>query len=118
MQRRKFISQMALLAGGLATAGCWPLNALATDKKKNILKGRVLAQGRGLKGVVVSDGFSVIVTDKKGRYELTPDKSAQFITVSVPAGFHFLQENNISRCYQPIVGKKESYDFELQPLSM
>lgn len=114
MNRKLFLKNLFFLTGGVLAGG----RIFSTTFKPRKVRGRVRNGSKGLANVIVSDGFSVVPTDRKGRYEFTTHESAQFITVSVPAGFQFLQENNITRCYQPIGEKKETYDFELQPLSM
>jgi len=42
---------------------------------------------KGLSGVIVSDGFSVSVTDKSGSYSIDPHERARFITVYTPSGY-------------------------------
>jgi hypothetical protein len=116
MKRRKFIKQITGLAGGAITVACWPGGLLGANDK-NRIRGRILSRGKGLKGVVVSDGFSVTITDAKGRYELPRNAAAQFVSVSVPSGYQFPHENHITRCYQRIDAGKNEYDFSLQPLS-
>lgn len=117
MQRRKFIAQLGGLAGGLITAACLPANLLAFDEK-NVFSGRIISRGKGVKGVVVSDGYSVTMTDAKGRYELNANPAAAAVFISTPSGFQFLHENGIARHYQMIskIGNRKKVDFELKPL--
>lgn len=42
---------------------------------------------RGIEGVVVSDGFTVVTTDRTGHYSITPNPKARFITVYTPDGY-------------------------------
>jgi len=42
---------------------------------------------KGVASVAVSDGFSVVLTDKKGHYELTLNPKARFVTVYTPSGY-------------------------------
>ncbi|HET6994215.1 MAG TPA: calcineurin-like phosphoesterase family protein [Chitinophagaceae bacterium] len=113
MQRRKFIQYAASLAGGLVITSQLPASMLAGNEKK--LKGRVLSGGKGIKGVVVSDGYNVVVTDKDGKYsfQLHPDANAVF--VSTPGGYAFANEKGISRHYylRQDIHSKKSIDFEL-----
>src|SRR5688572_10468254 len=113
MNRKLFLKNLLFLTGGFL-AGAKTLYALSAKRRQ--VHGRVRSGSKGLANVVVSDGYSVVTTDKKGRYEFTTHESAQFIAVSVPAGFQFLQENGIARCYQPIEEAKANYEFELQRL--
>ncbi|RYY68587.1 MAG: metallophosphoesterase [Chitinophagaceae bacterium] len=118
MNRRQFLQQFSLLTGGLILAGQTPLSALAGADKK--IKGRITAKGKGLAGVVVSDGYTVIATDKKGRFELEPHTEAVSLFISTPAGYEFIQEKNIARHYKLIneVNSKKELKFELKPLAI
>ena len=116
MQRRKFIQQVAWLSGGLIMAGALPASALAGQRKK--IKGRVLSKGKGISNVVVSDGYTVVATDNKGKYGLEPHPDAVAIFISTPSGYAFVHENHVARHYyllKDAIGKKD-VDFELTPL--
>jgi hypothetical protein len=116
MQRRKFLQRIAWLTGGLFITRCTPAKALSIDGKT--IQGIVSANGKGLKDVVVSDGYSVVATDKKGRYSIVPHPDSIALFISTPAGYEFIQERGIARHYrlmQNIDLSKET-NFELQPL--
>ena len=98
MKRRNFIQNIAFVAGGFLLTRHLPAG-FATNGKK--IKGQVTSKGKGIAGVVISDGFSVVATDKKGRYEFDPNAAAVSIFVSTPAGYEFKNSNGISRHYQP-----------------
>ncbi len=51
------------------------------------VRGRVMAAGRGVSGVRVSDGLSVVRTDADGRYELLTDSARSFVSCSIPSGY-------------------------------
>lgn len=118
MQRRKFIRNIAWLTGGLAASGFIPAKAVLPLGTK--IKGKVQADGKGIKGVVVSDGYSVVATDKKGRYEFEPHPDAVAIYISTPAGYEFLQQHNVTRHYRLIteLGSEKELDFALTPLGL
>ncbi|MBQ9475820.1 MAG: calcineurin-like phosphoesterase C-terminal domain-containing protein [Bacteroidales bacterium] len=40
-----------------------------------------------LEGVVVSDGYDVVATDKNGMYKLNTDKKSGYVFISVPSGY-------------------------------
>jgi len=42
-------------------------------------------EGNPLEGVVVSDGYSVVASDKKGVYQIVRDPSAKHVFISVPS---------------------------------
>lgn len=115
MNRKLFLKNLLFLTGGILTGAGKIYGAIGLKPRK--VRGRVLNGSKGIAGVVVTDGFTVVATDRKGRYELTTHGSAQFITVSVPAGFQFPHQQHITRCYVPLSMEKEVYDFALQPLA-
>lgn len=49
--------------------------------------GKVSCEGKGIEGVVVSDGVEVAVTDKDGVYQLVSKKKHGYVFVSVPSGY-------------------------------
>lgn len=118
MNRRKFLQQVSLLTGGLILASQTPLSALTLADKK--VKGRIVAKGKGLAGVVVSDGYTVMATDKKGRFEFEPHPDAVTLFISTPSGYEFIQEKNIARHYQQVssINERREVKFELRPLKV
>ncbi|MGB8190557.1 MAG: metallophosphoesterase N-terminal domain-containing protein, partial [Chitinophagaceae bacterium] len=116
MQRRKFLRNVALIAGGIFLTRGTPAKALGIDGKP--LSGFVRSNGKPIKGVVVSDGYSVVQTDKKGRYSLTPHAEAISIFISIPSGYAFHNESGIVRHYHLLQNVKpaEDINFELQSL--
>lgn len=68
--------------------------------------------------MVVSDGYTVTDTDKKGRFEIKPNIAAKAIFISTPAGYAFPNDNNITRHYRLIknISTERQLNFDLQPL--
>ncbi|MFB9863606.1 calcineurin-like phosphoesterase C-terminal domain-containing protein [Rufibacter immobilis] len=115
MKRRTFLQSLALFSGGLVLAG--PSVFARSKKAAQTLSGTVKARGKKLAKVVVSDGFSVVQTNKRGQFELPVNERAKFVFLSIPAGYEFPQEKGLAKHYLPITaGKANKYDFELQPL--
>lgn len=116
MKRRIFIQNITLLTGGLLTACHAPAETFEPGRKK--IKGRVLSNGKGIKNVVVSDGYTVITTDAKGKYEIEPHPAATNIFISTPSGYAFKNENGIARHYHSLknISKRKNVDFELDRL--
>jgi len=116
MNRRKFLQQVSLLSGGLIIASQTPLFALVAADKK--IKGRIRSKGKGIKGVVVSDGYTVMATDKKGRFEFDVHPEAVSFFISTPAGYEFLQEKSITRHYRLMndIDFKKDIHFNLKKL--
>lgn len=116
MQRRYFLQSLAWLTGGFLLPRCTPAKGRASAK--NALHGTVLSGGKGLAAVVVSDGYSVIQTDKNGRFELTPHPEAVCLFVSTPAGYAFPTEKGIARHYRLLqnLDPKKEVQFDLVAL--
>ena len=76
------------------------------------------SNGNPIKGVAVSDGFSVVATDAKGYYSIDVSKDCWYIYISVPSEY----EIPINSLGQPCFFKKypsntPQYDFTLTPLA-
>src|SRR5688572_4867627 len=117
MQRRIFLQNLAWLTGGFLLTRCTPAKELMTTGQT--LKGAVLSGGKGIKNVVVSDGYSVVLTDKKGKYEFVPHPEAVSLFISTPAGYEFLNENGITRHYRLLqnIELTKDINFELVALN-
>lgn len=114
MNRRSFLKQASLFT----TAFLISLKgySFGTAKKASKITGRITDKNKkSIAGVIVSDGFTVTVTDKNGSYTLEPNEKAKFVWLSVPAGYEFITEKHISRHYHVLSGKTE-YNFELEKL--
>lgn len=116
MNRRKFLQNVAWLTGGLLLLRSKTAKALAMDGR--LLTGIVRAKGKGIKDVVVSDGYSVVQTDKKGRYSITAHPEALALFISTPSGYEFHNENGIAKHYHLLQNIKPGQDnnFELVAL--
>jgi hypothetical protein len=117
MQRRRFLQNIALLTGGVALSNFIPAKALMPAGQK--IKGRVLSAGKALQGVVISDGYTVVATDKRGKYEFEPHPDAVAVFLSTPSGYEFIHQNGVARHYRLLsdLNDKKEIDFELIPLT-
>ncbi|PSK93079.1 calcineurin-like phosphoesterase C-terminal domain-containing protein [Taibaiella chishuiensis] len=117
MQRRSFLRSLGLLSAGLALPAA-PALARAVAFVTRQVNGKVTAQGRGIAGVAVSDGYSVVLTDQQGRYQLQPHYDARFVFISLPAGYEIPNEQGIARFYQPLdpAAAQQVADFALQAM--
>ena len=81
--------------------------------------GKVVAEGKGLAGVVVSDGNLVTVTDENGIYQLASDKKHGYVFISVPSGYEVNCESVFPMFYKRVSGPTttERVDFELTPVN-
>ena len=76
--------------------------------------GTVTCAGRGLAGVVVSDGDNCAATDSAGRFVLPANDRARFVFVSTPAGYASPSEEGVVRHYLPAKSDGSSHDFRLR----
>ena len=62
--------------------------AAATSLHAKNIKGSVRdTEGKGIAGVVVSDGLNTVVTDAKGRFKMDADLDSRFVFISTPSGY-------------------------------
>ena len=79
-----------------------------------VVRGRVSCEGRGIPGVVVSDGVAVTSTDRGGRYRLKSDNPNGYVFISVPSGYEVQTDGLIPRFFANVSGDKvEKVDFNL-----
>ena len=77
------------------------------------ITGSVACSGKGLEGVVVSDGLNTSVTDSKGRFVLDAEDDARFVFISTPSGYASPVEDNVVRFYRELSADNGGYDFAL-----
>ncbi|MBO9633112.1 MAG: hypothetical protein J7578_08330 [Chitinophagaceae bacterium] len=77
------------------------------------ITGRVLCEGKAVKGVVVSCGTATTRTDATGKYTLYPDAGQQFVQLSVPAGYITERDTTIPRFFQKLKSTTSEYNFKL-----
>ena len=78
------------------------------------IRGKVTCSGKGLQGVVVTDGIGCALTDQQGHYTLYPNRNVRYIYVSVPSGYKAKTEKTIPLFYQKVDSNhKNIYNFEL-----
>ena len=81
--------------------------------------GLVSSQGKGVPGVVVSDGYEVAVTDSEGIYRLRSDKRHGYVFISVPSGYETESDGILPRFHKTLsagAAIKERADFNLVPV--
>lgn len=61
--------------------------ALPLACSAGLVSGTVTAEGKGLAGIPVSDGYQIVVTDDEGRYSMETDKTLGLVFVSTPSGY-------------------------------
>ena len=69
----------------------------------------------GIAGVPVTDGFSIVQTNAKGFYSLVRHPAAQFVYITIPAGYAIPAEKFLPRFYRKLDGQRtKGYDFLLE----
>lgn len=115
MKRREFLRLTALSSGAVVLPG-YSTRLLAKAAGARKIRGRVTAQGKPLAEVLLSDGYNIVKTDRRGHYSLRPNKLAEHIFIILPAGYAFPHGSGIPRFYKK-AGIAKDYDFELKPLA-
>lgn len=77
------------------------------------LKGVVACEGRGVAGVVVTDGENFVQTDKAGRYELLSSEDSRLVYITIPAGYRVETKSSVPQFWHKIADKEQRYDFQL-----
>ena len=82
------------------------------------LTGRITCDGRGVKGVTVSDGDEVTQTDKGGYYALQSQKRNGYVFYSLPRGYEPELQDGFNPQFwaalkTPDVSASEVHDFQL-----
>ena len=73
--------------------------------------------GKPVEGVVVSDGFTNVRTDAKGRYKMTASRDAMYVFYSVPAAYAVSAKDGHPDFYTRLDKKCKHYNFTLTPLA-
>ena len=109
MKTTRFLIAMAVLLCVSATP--------AFGAKKGVA-GRVLCEGKGVEGVVVTDGVNLTKTGKDGVYTLptnVKNPHCQFVHISIPSGYEVERIGNAPQFYKRVNPKAKSntIDFAL-----
>ncbi len=91
------------------------VNVLFAQPKQLSIKGKIQSQGKGLAGVAVSDGFSIVETDSKGNYKLLASPKSKHVYYSLPSGYNSPIVDGIPVFYSFIQAsnKVQTVNFEL-----
>ncbi len=125
LSRRRFLKSTALAGAALflpaplrADPYCpWPVVPPGPPVR---IRGRVAARGRGLAGVAVTDGRTVVATEADGSFTLVADGNRPFVYCSIPAGYRIPQNpTGTARFYMPLRADARgemTAHFDLEPL--
>ena len=87
--------------------------ALTTSAQMKISGTLRDADGKGIAGVTVSDGFSCVTTDAKGRYKMTTSSDAVHVFYSIPSEYKVNVKDGHPDFYQTLTKGVKRYDFTL-----
>lgn len=123
--RRQFLKQLSLagaatLIPGILADPYAPLVRPVRASAPIRIRGRVHVAGKGLAGIAVTDGRSVVRTAADGTYELISGTDRSHVYVSIPSGYGIPQnETGTARFYQTIRPASDGNmdaEFALTPL--
>ncbi|MDO6738753.1 calcineurin-like phosphoesterase family protein [Wenyingzhuangia sp. 2_MG-2023] len=123
--RRNFIKKLGIVTssipfiGGIQTS--YGANLFQNEERFLGLKikGRVVSGSKGISKVVVTDGRTLVQTDKNGEFEINSANDVDFVYISLPAGYEIDQLKNGSANYFKKVDKfkkEQFFTFDLEPL--
>ncbi|MBO5962445.1 MAG: calcineurin-like phosphoesterase C-terminal domain-containing protein [Alistipes sp.] len=80
------------------------------------VRGVVTCEGKGVAGVVVTDGISATSTNKNGAYRLkTDNKRSHFVYISVPSGYEVPSMRGfMPDFYRSLSNRQKVYNFSLK----
>lgn len=76
-------------------------------EKGSTVYGKISCDGKGVAGVVVSDGFEVACTDANGVYQLPSDKELKYVFMSVPSGYEPASEGILPKMFSALEKKAD-----------
>lgn len=71
-------------------------------QKNTLISGKVVAEGKGIANVNVTDGKQMTTTDNKGNFKLWCESDRKFVYYSLPSGYESPTERGIPVFYQKI----------------
>ena len=121
MMKKIFSLCLLVLVGSTVFAQSTFRSSLPVKARKGAtVSGVVEVAGKPLAGVVVSDGYEVTVTDKKGCYYLASEKKNGNVFISIPAGYEVPTEGAMPQYWATLTqpaGIAERHDFTLTPVN-
>lgn len=85
--------------------------------KGSTVGGVVECNGKPVEGVIVSDGYEMTKTDKKGSYNLKSNKQNPQVFITAPSGYDVVRDDVVPQFWADFTeapGKFERHDFRLR----
>lgn len=102
MQRRNFLRSIGLLSAFPVIPAATIANTGTRSNTTTTVTGKVTAQGKGIGGVAISDGFHIVTTAANGKYSLAVHEQAKFVFISLPSRYAIPNEKGVARFYERI----------------
>jgi 3',5'-cyclic AMP phosphodiesterase CpdA len=114
MNRRIFLERFGLLATGMVVS--LKSNAFNQLNNNGVITGKVTDGKNAIADAVISDGFAVVKTNKKGEYSITLNPRSEFLFLSTPSGYDFKTDHGyVNRQYE-FLGARNELNFTLKKL--
>lgn len=120
MLRRHFLKAFGFTGAALTVSPVFSEVNSRNKVRTLIVKGLVHDGGKGISGVVVTDGFQVTITGSDGSYSLESFADAEFVYITIPSGYAFTGQNGIPQFFKRIDPGTTLFraDFELEKLKV
>lgn len=118
--RRDFLKKIGITS--LATLGGIPSIFASVKQQQRVqksikIKGRVTANGIGLKRIPVTDGQQIVLTDTNGNFSFLSNTNRKFVYITQPTGYQINQlENGSANFFRKIDTTKNSNEFHFKLL--
>jgi len=80
------------------------------------ISGVVDSDGKGLKNVVVTDGFNFTQTNENGVFKLNVSTESEFVYIFIPSGYRAVAKEGISQFFKRIDQQSDNLHFELNKI--
>ena len=85
----------------------------AQGLQTRLIEGRVLADGKGVENVAVTDGLNIVRTAADGSYSILTYADTRFVYITTPSGYEVeVKDSTIPQFYKEIA-ETDNYDFHL-----
>ncbi len=91
------------------------LSSLSTFATVITVNGKITCQGKAISAVQITDGNSIVLSDKKGEYQLQTSPENEYVYYSLPSGYESPIVNGTPVFYNKInpIQKKQTINFVL-----